>query len=159
MDIIQDTEKGLSIQYEAFFNKASIGIILVNEQGEIILANPFLLQLFGYESEELFGKKIETLIPQRYHAQHPKDRTGYTQNPKSRPMGSGLDLFGIKKNGVEFPVEISLSSYYSETNEKFVKTNCKAHEHIWKLIRPSSQPANHSINDSVNPSSKRSENC
>ena len=120
MDIIQDTEKGLSIQYEAFFNKASIGIILVNEQGEIILANPFLLQLFGYESEELFGKKIETLIPQRYHAQHPKDRTGYTQNPKSRPMGSGLDLFGIKKNGVEFPVEISLSSYYSETNEKFV---------------------------------------
>ncbi len=120
MDIIQNTVKGLSVQYEAFFNKASIGIILVNEQAEIILANPFLLQLFGYELEELFGKKIETLIPQRYHTQHSKDRNGYIQNPKSRPMGTGLDLFGIKKNGLEFPVEVSLSSYYNETNEKFV---------------------------------------
>ena len=54
MDIIQDTVKGISIQYEAFFNKASIGIILVNEQAEIILANPFLLQLFGYKLEDLF---------------------------------------------------------------------------------------------------------
>lgn len=115
-EIYQHTQN--TNQYEAFFKHASIGIIVVNQNGEIINANPFLLSLFGYEEIELKGKKIEVLIPSRFHSNHLQHREGYNQNPKTRPMGLGMELFGIKKNGTEFPVEISLSSYVND-EEKY----------------------------------------
>lgn len=89
-----------------------MGILVINEKGEIILANNFLLSQFGYSSpQELIGQKVDALIPSRYHHKHDQHLAHYNQKPERRPMGIGKDLFGIKKDGTEFPVEISLSHY------------------------------------------------
>lgn len=100
------------IKFEALFQYASIGILVVNKQGEIILANSFLLTQFGYTSaSELTGKKMEVLIPNRFHSEHVHDRNGYMENPSRRPMGIGMDLYAARKDGTEFPVEVSLNNY------------------------------------------------
>ncbi|MEO6251955.1 MAG: PAS domain-containing sensor histidine kinase [Ferruginibacter sp.] len=99
-------------KFEALFQFASMGILVANAQAEILLVNNFLLSLFGYEDpNELIGKKIESLIPSRYHPKHVEYRDHYIENPRPRPMGLGKDLFAVKKDGSEFPVEISLSNY------------------------------------------------
>lgn len=99
-------------KFKAIFQNASLGILVINQTGDITLANNFLLHQFGYSgSEELVGKKVEILIPKRYHHQHVADRDVYMEHPQTRPMGMGRDLFGIKKDGTEMPLEISLSSY------------------------------------------------
>jgi PAS domain S-box-containing protein len=100
-----------SNRYEAFFNFASMGIVVVNSKSLIQSVNPFALKLFGYSMEEIINKPIEVLIPQRYHDKHIGHRDAYTKNPKSRPMGVGVDLFALKKDGTEFPVEVSLGNY------------------------------------------------
>ena len=100
------------IKYEALFEYASLGILVVNQKAEIILANTFLLSQFGYnDSNELIGKKMELLIPQRFHSAHVHDRNEYIANPQRRPMGLGMDLYAVKKDGSEFPVEVSLNNY------------------------------------------------
>lgn len=107
----QHTEIGSQL-FEALFQNASLGILVINKEGAIALANNFLLSLFNYSDiSELLGKKIEILIPERFHKHHVGDRERYTKKPERRPMGIGRDLFGRKKDGEEFPVEISLSSY------------------------------------------------
>jgi PAS domain S-box-containing protein len=99
-------------KFEALFQFASMGILVANAKAEILLVNNFLLNQFGYSSQdELEGKKIESLIPSRYHSKHVHQRDHYIKNPKPRPMGLGKDLFAVKKDGTEFPVEISLSNY------------------------------------------------
>jgi PAS domain S-box-containing protein len=98
-------------RFEALFNHASIGIVVINNNGIIQSVNPFALKLFGYAIKEIMGKPIEVLIPQRYHHKHTHHRNAYTQHPKSRPMGVGMDLFAVKKDGTEFPVEVSLGNY------------------------------------------------
>ena len=106
-------------KFEALFQHASMGILVANASAEIVLANDFLLDQFGYkEQEELIGKKIEDLIPSRYHAKHIKHRDNFIDKPMPRPMGLGKDLFAVKKDGSEFPVEISLSNYMM-ANESF----------------------------------------
>ena len=103
------TEK---IKFDALFEYASLGILVVNQRGEIILANTFLLSLFGYaDAHEIVGKKMELLIPSRFYSAHIKDRSNYMAHPQRRPMGLGMDLFAAKKDGSEFPVEVSLSNY------------------------------------------------
>ena len=102
-------------KFEAVFQNASLGILVINAFGEIVLANSFLLSQFGYaRAEELIGKKMEILIPQRYHGNHVNDRNKFIKNPSARPMGMGRDLFGAKKDGTEMPLEISLSSYNND---------------------------------------------
>ncbi len=99
-------------KFEALFQYASMGILVANKKAEILLVNTFLLKQFGYSKEnELVGKKIETLIPSRYHTKHVHHRDNYSQSPQPRPMGLGKDLFAVKQDGTEFPVEISLSNY------------------------------------------------
>lgn len=98
-------------RFEALFNFASIGILVTNEQGQIVLINDFALQQFGYEREELLGATVEKLMPRRFHARHEIHRSNYSERPQSRPMGIGLDLFATRSDGAEFPVEISLSQY------------------------------------------------
>lgn len=106
--------KDLDQKFEALFQNASLGILMVNDYGEIVLANNFLVSQFGYESaDEIVGKKVELLIPMRFHKRHVHDRERYAQKPERRLMGVGRDLFGLKKNGDEFPAEISLSGYTS----------------------------------------------
>ncbi|HMO61702.1 MAG TPA: PAS domain-containing sensor histidine kinase [Ferruginibacter sp.] len=102
-------------KFEALFQFASVGILIVDKTGSIVLANNYLLQQFGYaDAAGLAGKKIEVLIPARFHGRHVQQRESYTSQPQNRPMGMGMDLFGIKKSGEEFPVEVSLSNYRNE---------------------------------------------
>ena len=106
-------------RFGALLDYASIGVAIVNRQQEIVLMNPFSQKLFGYSSEELLGKKIEVLIPNRFHERHHGHHENFHQNPKSRPMGLGMVLFGIKKDGTEFPIEVSLGTYKTD-EETFV---------------------------------------
>jgi PAS domain S-box-containing protein len=99
------------IAFEALFSHATIGIITVDNKGTIILANPYALFQFGYEGPDLVGKEIEVLIPMRFAHGHEQKRDSFIGKPKSRPMGVGLDLFAKRKDGSEFPVEISISNY------------------------------------------------
>ncbi|HEY9258573.1 PAS domain-containing sensor histidine kinase [Chitinophaga sp.] len=101
-------------RFGALFDYASIGILVANKQGEIVLINDFALQQFGYERQMLLGKKVEVLIPQRVHHRHLGHRERYNADPQSRPMGIGLDLYAVRRDGTEFPVEISLSHYSNE---------------------------------------------
>jgi len=102
-------------KFKAVFQNASLGILVIDKAGTITLANDFLLNQFGYsEADELIGKKMEILIPSRYYHQHVTDRHHYMEHPEIRPMGIGRDLFGIKKDGTEMPLEISLSSYSND---------------------------------------------
>ncbi len=101
-------------RFQALFNYASIGILLTDANGNIILANDFALKQFGYQLIEMVGKKIEMLIPARFHVKHQRYREGYNEHPKSRHMGIGRDLHAINKDGTEFPVEVSLSHYKND---------------------------------------------
>ena len=83
--------------------------LIVDSEGRIRLLNAQAERLFGYYREELIGHPIEMLIPVRYHRRHVGERKGYYRDPHVRPMGAGLELNGLRKNGSEFPVEISLS--------------------------------------------------
>ncbi len=125
--------------FETLFNHASIGIIVVNGSAEITLVNHFALFQFGYaESAELKGKKIEVLIPGRFHGTHVGQRNGYIHHPKNRPMGIGLDLFAKKKDGSEFPVEVSLGNYEFDSYKfvvAFVSDITKRKESEQEIIR------------------------
>ncbi|HVW59065.1 MAG TPA: PAS domain-containing sensor histidine kinase [Puia sp.] len=107
------------MQVNALFEHATEGIILTDDKGNIILLNPAASHLFEYEKDELLGKSIEMLIPGRFHSKHTQYREGFYQRPSNRTMGHGRDLFARKKDGQEFPVEVSLS-YYRQKNTFFV---------------------------------------
>ena len=103
----------------SLFENATEGIILTNGQGRIVLANPAAERMFGYASNELKNLPVEVLIPGNFKQGHKALREGFHKNPSNRSMGAGRDLFALKKNGEEFPVEISLS-HYRNNNELFV---------------------------------------
>lgn len=106
-------------QMNALFAHATEGIILTDSKGKIVLVNPAAATLFRYQKEELLGKSIETLIPDRFHANHSNYRTEFYKHPSNRTMGHGRDLFGKTKEGNELPVEVSLS-FYHQQNEAYV---------------------------------------
>lgn len=87
------------------------GMLMVNEQGSILMVNRQTEALFGYDRDELIGKQIEILVPERFRGKHPSLRAGFHAHPQTRQMGAGRDLFGRKKDGAEFPVEIGLNPY------------------------------------------------
>jgi PAS domain S-box-containing protein len=104
---------------EALFNYASMSIIVADSAGKILLANPFAQRQFGYPGEDLTGQKVELLIPGRFHQKHIGHRKKFIKHPQDRPMGVGLDLFGLRKDGTEFPVEVSLG-HYGNADQKYV---------------------------------------
>jgi PAS domain S-box-containing protein len=85
------------------------GMVMVNARGEIVLVNSEAERLFGYAANELLGKALEVLVPQRFRAEHPKMRETFVAKPQRRAMGAGRDLFGLRKDGSEFPIEIGLN--------------------------------------------------
>ena len=107
------------IRFEALFNSASLGIIVVDKNGVIVLANHFANQLFAYTNNSMIGEVLEKLIPQRYHHKHVGYREGYAHDPKARGMGIGMTLSAIKNDGSEFPVEVSLG-HFKKNEEPFV---------------------------------------
>jgi PAS domain S-box-containing protein len=94
---------------EALLESASEGIVLIDVAGRITLVNAAAERMFGYSRAELLGERLEILLPERIRGGHVAHRTGYFAGPRVRPMGIGLDLSGRRKDGGEFPVEISLS--------------------------------------------------
>lgn len=103
----------------SLFENATEGIILTNKEGSIILVNPAAEKMFAYSAKELAGQKIEILVPRKYRNGHVTLREGFHASPQDRIMGHGRDLHGTKKNGKEFPVEVSLS-FYKQNNEPYV---------------------------------------
>ena len=128
-----------SAQNLAVFTHATMGIVVVNTRGRIQSINPYALKLFMYDMEDVIGKSIEILIPGRFHHKHEHHRNTYVHNPKSRPMGLGMDLFALKKDGTEFPVEVSLGIYKNNSDENVIAfisditIRKKAEEEIRKL--------------------------
>ncbi len=107
------------VHMTSLFENATEGIILTNGQGNIVMANPAVEKMFGYNSEELIGNPIEILIPDKFRPHHHQLREGFYNKPSNRSMGHGRDLHGRKRDGSELPVEVSLS-HYKRDDELFV---------------------------------------
>lgn len=98
----------------AALDAAPDAMIIIDSSGVIRLANRQVSALFGYAKDELIGKPVEALIPERFRDRHVGKRAAYAHSPHTRPMGRGLDLFGLRQDATEFPVEISLSPIEAE---------------------------------------------
>lgn len=99
---------------DALFENATEGFLITDTKGRVVLSNPAATKQFGYSREELKGMTVEQLMPPRFKGGHSHYRNSYYVNPHSRSMGSGVELFGMRKDGSEFPIEISLSSFVTE---------------------------------------------
>ncbi|HEU0296372.1 MAG TPA: PAS domain S-box protein [Anaerolineales bacterium] len=124
-----ETEKGLVVlasivditerkraeeRFRLVVEAAPNSIVMADGGGRIVLVNAQTERLFGYRREELIGQSVETLVPERYRRGHPNHRAIFMDHPSARPMGVGRDLFGLRKDGSEFPVEIGLNPIETE---------------------------------------------
>ncbi len=108
--VVDITErKRFADQFRLALEAAPTGMIMVDQQGKIVLLNAQIDKLFGYGRAELMGQSIEVLVPERFRDRHPGFRTNFFTNPKTRPMGAGRDLYGLRKDGTEMPIEIGLT--------------------------------------------------
>jgi PAS domain S-box-containing protein len=107
-------------EYRAVFEASPDGIMVVDDEGIVRDLNPHVEALFGYAREELLGEPVEMLVPDAFRAAHREHRRRYLRNPHARPMGVGLELTARRRDGSEFPVEISLSPWTSEGEQRVI---------------------------------------
>ena len=108
--------------YQRLIEAAPDAILKVDAYGRILLVNAEAERIFGYPRDELLQLRVEQLIPQRFRAGHPAVRQQYTKDPISRPMGTGLDLWALRKDGSEFPVDVKLSPVRSDDGQGVMAT-------------------------------------
>jgi two-component system, cell cycle response regulator len=89
-------------------------MVMIDRQGKILMVNSYALEMFGYVREELVGRSVEALVPERFRGGHPEHRMEFSSSPRARPMGAGRDLYAVRKDGSEFPVEIGLNPIETE---------------------------------------------
>lgn len=111
----QNSPKLNATASSAALHAAPDAIVIVGKEGRIVFVNSETENLFRYDKDELLQQPLEALVPERLHAEHRADMAGFMASPKRRPMGMGLETRGLRKDGTEFPVEISLSPL--ETNQ------------------------------------------
>ena len=99
---------------ERLFEFCPDAILIANSGGVVLEANPRAEELFGYSHEEFVGQPVEILVPQRFREGHPRHRRNYSAHPRTRQMGAALNLFGLRKDGTEFPVDIMLKPVSTE---------------------------------------------
>src|SRR6516162_2261808 len=103
------SNRGAPELFERLFELSPDAIVVTDRQGRIASANAQVERIFGYSRTELLGKPVEVLMPERFRQVHPSHRGKFAAQPQVRPMGIGLELFGRRKDGSEFPVDIMLS--------------------------------------------------
>jgi PAS domain S-box-containing protein len=106
-------------RFVSIWNHVNEGILISDRSGKIVLANPRCADLFGYSEEEMLTIEVDQLIPDAARSRHKQHRENYNQHPTNRSMGQNMTLYGLKKDGSVFPLEISLSHYNSQ-GEMFV---------------------------------------
>lgn len=114
--------EALARQREVLIETDPNGILVVDAQGRIQLVNGQLTKLFGYRRNELIGQPVETLLPEPYRRGHVGLRAEFSEHPTNRPMGAGRELYGLRKDGSEFPVEIGLASFLEGSRELILAT-------------------------------------
>jgi protein-histidine pros-kinase len=105
-----DSEK----RFRGLLEAAPDAIVIVNSEGKIVRLNTQAEQMFRYRHDQILGQSIDILVPDRFRSRHPQHRYRFFEGPRLRPMGDGLDLYGLRSDGTEFPVEISLSPLETE---------------------------------------------